>query len=217
MIGKEERGRRNYYIIVAVLFLLVIFLWIYLGGWKKQFTVFSDSNGKKLVNFNFDFNELKQRSDKQLAKLAPGLTDKKITPENIINNLVDETLNKSVYYSGMEIRYPDKWILLDEASTSTVSLLASDGEKFFFNSFVIEPTVDLVSAWHAFKKEPVFNWTWKKVKEGYVGTNVNNNVAKIVGLYQASSSTVVTLERQSQQPEKAQDGALEMLITGLRK
>ena len=217
MIEKEKQYHWNYYLIVTILFLFIIFLWIFIGGWGKQFKAsVNNSRQKRKIDLKTDFENIIKKSNEQFSRMTPSTTvdfDK----ENFVNNIVDDVLKKVVDFQGAKVRYPEKWVKIDGPSTSTLTLLSTDGERFDFSGLSFGSSTDPISSWHAQKNEPVLNWSWRKVKDGYVGFNRGDNFERIVGLCQVSSSTIITLERSSREIKKAEDGLIEMLIVGLRK
>lgn len=213
----EKHAHYNLYIIVALLFLVVIFLWLYLGGWQKQFNLNHSKQESPKKNLLTDLPNLWQESNDRFDGLFPEVKNKKNSTEIFTDTLVNKVLEKSIDFKGLVFRYPEKWALIQNNASSTIKLIAPDGENFYVENIVISTDSDPVGAWHEYRKEPVFGWSWVKVGDGFVGNKKTENQNKAVGLHPWATSSVLIIERQATSLEKTQDGMIESFILGLRK
>ncbi len=213
----EKHSHYNLYLIVGLLFLVVVFLWLYLGGWKKQFNLYQIKKEEPKKNLLTDLPNLWQKSDDQFNSLFPEANSKKETKELLTEALVDRALEKATDFNGLNFRYPDKWALIQNNASSTLKLIAPDGENFFVENVELLAGNDPVATWHNYKNEPVLGWSWIKVGDGFIGNKRNEQTAKSVGLYPSATSSILIIERQSTTLEKNQDGMIETIILGLRK
>lgn len=216
MDNNKKQIRINY-AIVAVLFIFVIGLWFYLGNWEKSFKFYGANKPEKSFSMA-EVGNLWANSKEKFSKIAPQANYGLFKEGGLTNKIVDQALNKSVVFENTVVRYPDLWqVDLASSTTSTLNFLSADKEMFFVKTMTVATSSSIINSWHEQVREDVLGWSWQEVGEGLVGFKINNDQARIVGLFQVSTSTVFVLERESNSLQKVKDGQLEVLLYGLRK
>jgi hypothetical protein len=219
MMFMDNNKRRVFglYFVVGLLFLLVIVLWVYTGGWKRI------ANNQKQVTTGFgdigrQFSDLWQKSQQRFEKMAPTVSKKEISKQFILDDLASKALGASVSYAGVVVRFPQNWLADTSSSTTALELLASDGEKFFITTQTIASTTEVVIGWHKLNNESIANWSWQLLANGFIGYKINNQKeARVVALKRINESTILIIERQSHDIAKLKDGLVEVLLSGLQK
>lgn len=217
MSEKHNQFRHKFYLIIGLLFFVVIVLWLFLGSWQKQFSQIKSEKKVVKTNIFLDMPGLWARSSQQFHQIVPDAKNKKDTKEYVTNLLLDKALERSTQYKGVVLRYPDKWAVLENTPSSTITMIALDGEKFWVDSFDTSTSTDPIGSWHLYRNENILEWSWLKAGDGFVGRKNINNGEKIVGIYQVSSTTILTIQRESIYTEKLKDGLMETIVSGLRK